>query len=93
MSTKLETVLPPPSPVPESVRGVMASMGFPSSELYVDYFKNFIWMGVCLYVCKRNPQRLKEGTDPLEMKLQMVLSHHMSVGNPTWVLRKSSKCS
>ena len=68
-------------------------MGCPSCELHVDYFKIFIWMGVCMYVCKWNPQRLEEGTDPLEMELQMVLSHHMSAGNPAWVLRWSSECS
>jgi hypothetical protein len=53
----------------------------------------------CLYVCIHTTcmsgacggQKQKPG--PLEMELQMIVSHHVGARNQTWVLSKSNKCS
>ena len=34
----------------------------------------------------------KRESDPLGLELQMVGSHHVGVGNQTWVLWKSNPC-
>ena len=35
----------------------------------------------------------KQVTDPLELEPLVVVGHHVSAGNQTWVLYKSNKCS
>lgn len=43
-------------------------------------------MGVCLCTTRVVPAEREEGTDLLELELEMVLSCHIGVGNRNWVL-------
>lgn len=43
----------------------------------------------CMYICVSGALGCqKSKTDPLELELQMLVSHHVDSGNETWVLRK-----
>lgn len=48
------------------------------------YFILYTWV-LCLHVCL-----CTTCMDPLELMLQTVVSHHIGVGNQTWVLQTSS---
>jgi hypothetical protein len=51
-------------------------------------------MCVCVpHVCPVSRGGQKRALDPQELELQMVVSHHVGVGEQTWVLCKSNKCS
>lgn len=42
-----------------------------------------------MYICVSGALgRQKSKTDPLELELQMLVSHHVDSGSETWVLRK-----
>jgi hypothetical protein len=51
----------------------------------------YFYVHVCTW-CTWCPQKPEEGIESLKMKLEMVVSHCMSSGNPTWVLWKRNKC-
>jgi hypothetical protein len=59
----------------------------------------FVYMGVlhvCVYVCAPHyagPEGADEALGPLRLYLESIVRHHMSSGNQTWSLCKSSQCS
>lgn len=44
-------------------------------------------------MCVPSAQGGQKLSDPLELELWMVVNHSGGVGNPNWVLWKSSKCT
>lgn len=49
----------------------------------------------CMYVCTAcvpMPSDQKIVLDPLELKLQVVVNHHVDTGSRTWILYKNNKC-
>lgn len=77
-----------------------------NKELYFySLLKNFkdlflMYMYVCLpastcvhHVCVWCPWRPEESSGSPGTELQAVVSQYVGIGNPTWVLWKSSKCS
>lgn len=46
-----------------------------------------------LFIPRSVHRRHKRALDPLELELQMSVSHHVSVGNQTQALCKRSNCS
>jgi hypothetical protein len=62
--------------------------------LFVLKCVSFACMCVCVpHVCPVSRGGQKRALDPQELELQMVVSHHVGVGEQTWVLCKSNKCS
>lgn len=53
-------------------------------------------MTFCLHICLCNKSgahgNQKRALDPLELKLLTIVSHHVGIGNPAWVLCKSNNC-
>ena len=65
-----------------------------SLDLFVLKCVSFACMCVCVpHVCPVSRGGQKRALDPQELELQMVVSHHVGVGEQTWVLCKSNKCS
>ena len=58
------------------------------------YFVGRSVLPACMYVrtmCVPGTHRAQKNVlDPLEVELQMVLSHYVGVGNQTWVLCKGN---
>lgn len=75
----------------------------PFSGLSLEPLNNFLLFIVCAWLfclplslcstCLQCPQEPEEGVSLLELEVQTVVSCQVGVGNPTWILFKSSKCS
>lgn len=48
-----------------------------------------VWVQIFAQQACRNLKRSEEAVDPLELELQIVVSHHVGTGNWTWILCRS----
>ena len=64
------------------------------SHLFLFYL--FLWMSECMCMYQKHAGARgaqQRASDTLELELQVVVSHHVGIGNATWAPWKSSHCS
>jgi hypothetical protein len=67
---------------------------FISSFIYIYIYECFAFMYVCVSCVWLVPMAVRRGhRNPLELELEMIVSHHVGAGNQIQVLWKSSQCA